>query len=369
MKRFIAICLIIIFSVFCFSACGKSTEIFNQNETDIPNISTSYSEFDSNTNAQDSQNSSTVTTPTSEIETVKQSQKPDTDTHATDIVSNNNNNAEDVRTDSITEATDTTSDTTSGTSSAVSELTIQFIDVGQADAALVSCQGQYMLIDGGNRADSDILYTILKRENIARLDYVVCTHAHEDHCGGIAGALEACSSIGNVYCSVTEYDSKAFKNFVNSVTAKNAEIHVPAAGDVFYLGDATITILGPIKDYQETNNTSIVLKVTHGSNSFLFTGDMEHDAEIDLLEAGVDVSADVLKVGHHGSSTSTSYRFLREVAPIYGVISVGKDNSYGHPHEETLSRFRDAEVQVFRTDLLGDIFCTSDGERIEFGQK
>lgn len=248
-------------------------------------------------------------------------------------------------------------------------LTIQFVDVGQADAALVECGGEYLLIDGGNRGDSDILYAILKRKGITHLDYVVGTHAHEDHVGGIAGALEACTSVGTVFSPVTEYNSKTFENFKKAAEEKSNGLTVPTVGDEFYVGSAKVKILGPVKDYDEPNNTSIVLKITFGKTSFLFTGDMEHDAEIDLLESGVNVSADVLKVGHHGSGTSTSYRFLREVAPKYGIISVGTGNTYGHPHDEALSRLRDADVEFYRTDEVGDVFCTSNGYNISFTTK
>ena len=248
-------------------------------------------------------------------------------------------------------------------------LVIQFIDVGQADAALIECGGEYMLIDGGNRADSKILYAIIKKKNITHLDYVVGTHAHEDHIGGIPGALEACQSVGKVYSPVTQYDSKTFSNFAKAVEEKGVSLTVPCAGDEFNLGSAIIQILGPVKKYDDTNNTSIVLKVVFGETSFLFTGDMEREAEIDLIEAEADVKANVLKVGHHGSESSTSYRFLKEVAPEYGVISVGEDNSYGHPHEDPLSRLRDADVKVFRSDEVGDIFCTSDGKTIIFETK
>ena len=245
-------------------------------------------------------------------------------------------------------------------------LSIQFIDVGQADAALVECGGEYLLIDGGNRGDSDILYAILKRKGVNRLDYVVGTHAHEDHIGGIPGALEACESVGVVYSPVTEYDSKTFLNFKAAAHEKAGGLTVPKSGDTFTLGDAVVEILGPVKEYKETNDTSIVVKITFGENSFLFAGDIEYEAEIDLVESGVDLSADVLKVPHHGGSTSTCYRFLREVMPKYGIISVGEGNSYGHPHDEPLSRLRDADVHVYRTDEVGDVICTSDGKNITF---
>lgn len=244
-------------------------------------------------------------------------------------------------------------------------LQIHFIDVGQADAALVICDGKTMLIDGGNKEDSNLIYSYLTRLNISYLDYVVCTHAHEDHVGGLAGALAAADA-GVVMSPVTSYNSKAFSDFVQKAKDRGRELTVPKAGDVFSLGDASVTVLGPVKEYDETNDTSIVLRIVFGETSFLFTGDMESAAESDLIESGVTLKSTLLKVGHHGSGTSTSYRFLREVAPTYGVISVGKDNDYGHPTEVVLSRLRDADVILYRTDEKGDIICTSDGKNLSF---
>lgn len=246
-----------------------------------------------------------------------------------------------------------------------SEFRVLFIDVGQADAALVFCDGETMLIDGGNVGDSDRIYTVLQKQNVSHLDYVICTHAHEDHVGGLSTALTACT-VGAVYSPVTEYDSKAFGNFIRKAEEQSLEIITPDVGDKIYLGGAEVEFLACDPWAEDTNNTSIVLKISYGETSFLFTGDAEVEVEQTMLEAGLDLSATVLKVGHHGSSTSTSYRFLYEVMPKYAVISVGKDNSYGHPHEEVLSRLHDAEVTVYRTDELGDIECTSDGKTVTF---
>ncbi len=245
-----------------------------------------------------------------------------------------------------------------------SAFAVHFIDVGQADAALIVCDGKAMLIDGGNVGDSDLVYTYLKKQNISHLDYVVCTHAHEDHVGGLSGALSAATA-GKVYAPVREYDTRAFRNFAEKAEAFGG-IVIPAAGEQFSLGAARVTVLGPAKSYDDPNNTSIVLRVEYGQTSFLFTGDMETLAEGDLLDAGTVRASTVLKVGHHGSSTSTSYRFLRTVAPTHAVISVGTDNEYGHPHDEVLSRLRDADVTVWRTDMQGDIVCTSDGTAVTF---
>lgn len=247
------------------------------------------------------------------------------------------------------------------------ELRVLFIDVGQADSALLTCGGESLLIDGGNVDDSSTVYTVLKKNGVTHLDYVVCTHAHEDHVGGLSGALEACTA-GTVYCPVTDYDSKAFRNFSDRVAEQNCELTVPKAGETFALGGAEVEFLACDPEAEDTNNTSIILRVSYGATSFLFMADAETPVEQALLDAGTDLSATVLKVGHHGSSTSTSYRFLNEVMPRYAVISVGKDNSYGHPHEKILSRLEDADARILRTDELGDILFVSDGKTVSLPQ-
>ena len=267
-----------------------------------------------------------------------------------------------------TDGAATTHGSTLGTTPPVAEgsqFAVHFIDVGQADAILVICDGKTMLIDGGNVDDSNLIYSYLTKQSITHLDCVICTHAHEDHVGGLSGALTKASA-GKVYSPVTTYNSKAFSNFVSKVTERGLSLTLPKSGEQFMLGSASVTVLGPLKDYDDPNNTSIVTRVVYGETSFLFTGDMESLAETDLLDAGLVQKTTVLKVGHHGSSSSTSYRFLRQVQPTYAVISVGKDNSYGHPTESVLSRLRDADVTLYRTDLQGDIVCVSDGKTLTF---
>lgn len=247
-------------------------------------------------------------------------------------------------------------------------LEVHFIDVGQADAALLLCGDASMLIDGGNVADSDVLYTYLEKHGVSELDYLVASHAHEDHVGGLSGALHYAVVKEAALCPVTEYDSAAFRNFLKALDACGAQLKVPEPGDSFALGAASVEILA-CNAAEGTNNSSIVLKVTHGDVSFLFTGDAERETEQWLLDEGADLSCTVLKVGHHGSESSTTYPFLWAAMPEDAVISVGSDNSYGHPTEAVLSRLNDAGVTVFRTDLNGDIICRSDGSTVTFSVK
>lgn len=264
----------------------------------------------------------------------------------------------------VSETTAQSGQETAGVSESGS-FTIHFIDVGQADSALVTCDGHSMLIDGGNADDSNLVYSVLKRETDGHLDYVVGTHAHEDHIGGLSGAFEA-DTADVTFCPVTEYDSKAFRNFKTRADERGGGITIPAVGDTFTLGEASVTVVAVNSVPEDTNNTSIVIRIVYGDTSFLFTADAEQETEEKILESGQDIESTVLKVGHHGSSTSTSQAFLDAVSPTYAVISCGKDNSYGHPHSETLAKLASAGVEVLRTDELGDIYCTSDGTEVTF---
>ena len=213
-----------------------------------------------------------------------------------------------------------------GTIASAENLLVYFLDVGQADAAILQCGDEVMMIDGGESSDSSLIYSYLtKMLGITHIDYMIATHPHADHIGGLSGALNACS-VGVVYSPVRSYDSKQFSSLVKYVQKQGHELTVPEIGDSFAFGDAQVQFLSPMKEYSNINDCSIVVRITHGNNTFLFTGDAEWDAEHDMVDSGYDLSAAVLKVGHHGSDTSSSYVFLREVMPKYAVISCGKDN-------------------------------------------
>lgn len=240
---------------------------------------------------------------------------------------------------------------------------IHYIDVGQADAALVLCDGKAMLIDGGNAEDSSLIYSYLEHQDVSHLEYIVATHGHEDHVGGLSGALNY-ATVGTAYCSVNNYDSEAFRDFVKYLDKQGKEITIPEVGEHFDLGSASIQIVAVNGDAADHNDASIILRIVYGDTSFLFTGDAEREAEQAALNSGYELESTVLKVGHHGSKNATEYVFLREVAPQYAVISVGEDNTYGHPTEDALSRLRDADVETYRTDLQGTIICVSDGTEV-----
>ena len=245
-------------------------------------------------------------------------------------------------------------------------LDVYYIDVGQADFEVVVCDGHYMVIDGGNVADGQLVYSVLKRlVPEGEIDYYIGTHAHEDHMGAAASVLSAVSA-KTIYCPNNKATQKFFNNFLNKANEQNVVPTCPKLGSSFMLGDASVKVLGPFHpNAKNANNTSIVLKITYGSTSFLFMGDAEIEEEKELVgKWKSELKADVIKVGHHGSDTSSSYVFLREVMPTYGIISVAKKNSYGHPSDNTLSRYRDAETILYMTSTHGDIHVQSDGETI-----
>lgn len=251
------------------------------------------------------------------------------------------------------------------------ELQIQYLDVGQADASLIRLpNGQTMLIDAGGNATADQLVEYIKGQGIQRIDFLIGTHPHEDHIGGLDKVVDA-FSIGEIYLpKIADSQvptTKTYEDVLTAIEKKGLRINRGKAGTVmFQKEELSAELLAPNSDdYDGLNSYSIVVMLTYGEKKFLFMGDAETDSEEEIL-ARFGVKADVLKCGHHGSSTSTSQAFLDKVSPEYAVISCGKDNSYGHPHQETLEALEKKNVAVYRTDLHHTIVASSDGENLTF---
>lgn len=248
----------------------------------------------------------------------------------------------------------------------IGHLSVHFIDVGQADCILLITDEGSVLIDGGNVDTGTYVLNYLERYGVDKLDLMINTHPHGDHLGGLPPVL-AYVPTETVWTTTMHYKSALFNRFLINADKQDADVIVPETGSVYTLGALKLTVLGPRgKDYEDLNDTSIVVMAEFGEHRFLFTGDMETFAEYELLDAELDLKADVLKVGHHGSYSSTCYQFLREVDPDFGVISCGRNNEYGHPHDAPMSRLDDADVALFRTDLMGNVIATSNGEDLAF---
>ena len=276
---------------------------------------------------------------------------------------------EQTSTPAVTEDTQTTpgttpSETTSTDSSGL--LTVSFLDVGQGDCAVIQYEDSTMIIDAGTNSGASSLITTLQNMGITRFDVVIGTHPHEDHIGGLDAVINN-FDIGTIYMPKVSHNTKTFEDVLLAIQKKGLSVTTPVPGSTFILGDGVqCIILAPNgASYDELNNYSIVLKVTYNSRSFIFTGDAEIDSEQEILAHGYDLNAEVLKVGHHGSTSSTSDEFLQAVSPEYAVISVGIDNTYGHPHQETLDKLNAAGVTIYRTDLSGgDIQFVVSGDEI-----
>ena len=245
------------------------------------------------------------------------------------------------------------------------KMEVHFIDVGQGDSTLITCDGHAMLIDAGDYSKGTAIQNYLQKQKVTKLDYLILTHPDSDHIGG-APVIITKFEIDKVFVSNYEKDNKTYLKLIQALDNKRLKYTTPKVGTQYTLGTAKITILAPNGEYDNPNDASVALMIQNGENKFLFTGDAGEDAERDMLETDIGLSADVLKAGHHGSRTSTSGKFFEAVSPSCAVISCGEDNSYGHPHAETLNTFRMNGVKVYRTDEDGTIVAVSDGKKVTF---
>jgi competence protein ComEC len=250
------------------------------------------------------------------------------------------------------------------TSSSSEAFKVTFLDVGQADCTLIQTGGKAMLIDAGNNNDATTIINNLSSLGVQKLDVVIGTHPHEDHIGGMDTIINK-FDIGQIYLPKVTATTKTFTDMIEAIKANGLTVTTPVPGTTSNLGDAQWTILAPNSaTYSETNNYSIVIRMFYGSTSFLFTGDAQVESEKEMLDKGYTLKSNILKVGHHGSSSSTSLEFLQAVFPEYAVIFVGKDNDYGHPHQETLDKLNASGIKTYRTDLNGNITFNSDGQNL-----
>ncbi len=247
------------------------------------------------------------------------------------------------------------------------DIKIHYIDVGQGDSELIQIDGKNILIDAGTSDKKALEY--IKSAGATKLDYVIATHPHKDHIGSMDNVIDN-FNIGTFYAPEVSTTTNAYENIINALDSKNIKITVPKVGDQIIIGNAVITFLAPGSDtYEDLNNYSIVVKLKYGNNSFIFMGDAQALSENEILTRLLDVQADVLKIGQHGSDTSTSQEFLNKVNPKYAVISCGKDDSNQHPNQKTIEKLNAKNIEIFRTDLNGNIVATSNGKDITFNVK
>lgn len=245
---------------------------------------------------------------------------------------------------------------------------VHVIDVGQGDSIFIESDGGNILIDAGEIGNEKIVVQYLKNLGVRTIDYVIATHAHSDHIGSMPEVLES-FSISNIistkYSKINTPTSWIYEDFINAAKQTGAKRIVAKPGDTYTLSDMTFTVLAPINQREQLNNMSVVIRMTYGERSFLLMGDAETAEETDILKSGAEINSDFIKIGHHGSSSSSSKKFIDAVSPCIAVISCGKNNDYGHPHKETLSTLISSGVKMYRTDYSGSVVVSTDGEKLE----
>ncbi len=243
---------------------------------------------------------------------------------------------------------------------------IHFVDVGQGDCTVITDNGHTMVIDAGENEYGETAVSYIKSLGIGSIDYVIATHPHSDHIGGLDDVINS-FNVTNVIMPNVAATTKTYESLLTAVKNSNANVIEPVVGNTYNLGNSAFTILAPTSYSDELNNNSVGIKLEYGAESIVMAGDAETEAESDILKTGINIDADVLKVGHHGSNTSTSQSFLDSVSPEIAVICVGQGNSYGHPTEATLEKLKN--IDLYRTDINGDILVTFTGNSINVAAK
>ena len=258
----------------------------------------------------------------------------------------------------VTDVTDTNINSNSNL------LKVHIIDVGQGDSILIESDDQYMLIDAGERSKVESVISYLEGLGVKRIDYLIATHPHSDHIGGLSDVIDT-FQIGKIIMPNVVHTSKTFENLLDTISDHGLKITKPIVGNEYIIGNASFVVIAPNSSYYDSlNNYSVGIKLTYEENSFIFTGDAEIQSEYEMLENGINLDADVLKLGHHGSSTSSSEGFLDAVSPYIAITSAGIDNQYGHPHAETLKSIKNKKITLYRTDTQGTIILEADGTNI-----
>ena len=250
------------------------------------------------------------------------------------------------------------------------EIMVSFIDVGQGDSILIRSRDNAVLIDGGSYRQRSTVRRYLRDAGVRRLDYVVATHPHEDHIGGLISILDGRIGVGRVIMPDVTHNTGAFEQFLQAIDNNDFPVTIPNPGDTIRAGIIEFTVLGPPNPHpgpaSNLNNASVVLRLEHGRTSFMFTGDAERELEQWMVNSGMNLSANVLNVGHHGSRTSTTEAFLDAVNPTAAVISLSAENTFGHPHYDVISRLSNRGINIYRTDQLGTIRMITNGQQIYF---
>lgn len=246
------------------------------------------------------------------------------------------------------------------------EVSVHFINVGQADCIFIDYGDTDILIDGGNNEDGDFIVNYLNSLETDDIELIVATHPHEDHIGGLDTVIYNFDVEKIIKPDLAE-NTKTSRDFEEAVSSRNIPSYSPAQGETIEFGDLKFIVLNDkSKNYSDTNNYSVVLKMVYGNTAFLFTGDAEAEAEHDIINSGLDIKADVLKVAHHGSASSTTANFLKKVSPDFAVISVGTDNPYGHPDSIVINRLNLQDVAILQTNEMGTVVFTTNGKELDF---